>query len=160
MKFGFIGLGQMGAPMALNLAKKTSVIAYDRDVEIVNDLRGKGLNTTNNQNDLCDVDVLILCLPIGQIVQSCLFDPQTGIAPTLKRGTTVVDTSTIDHAITLQLANDLHALGIDFIDAPVSGMQMRAENGTLTMMCGGDAKIFEKLHLPCLLYTSPSPRDS
>ena len=144
MKFGFIGLGQMGAPMALNLAKQSSVIAYDRDVKIVNDLMGEGLNTTNNQNDLCDVDILILCLPTGQIVQSCLFDPQTGIASTLKKGSTVIDTSTIDHATMLQLANDLQALGIDFIDAPVSGMQTRAENGTLTMMCGGDVQVIEK----------------
>ncbi len=146
MKFGFIGLGQMGAPMALNLAKQTSVIAYDRDAQIVSDLRGKGLNTTNNQSDLCNVDVIILCLPTGQIVQSCLFDRQTGIASTLRKGTTVVDTSTIDHATTLQLASDLQILGMDFIDAPVSGMQTRAENGTLTMMCGGDAQIIEKLH--------------
>lgn len=148
MQFGFIGLGQMGAPMALNLAKQNSVIAYDRDAQIVNDLQQKGLNTTNNQNDLCDVDVLILCLPKGQIVQSCLFDPQTGVTHILKKGTTVVDTSTIDHTTTLQLATDLNALGINFIDAPVSGMQSRAENATLTMMCGGEAQIIEKLRQP------------
>ena len=140
MKFGFVGLGQMGAPMAINLSLKHEVLVYDRNTSTVAKVARNGAKGAGEPDQFSDVDVLITCLPAAKIVDSALFDSNTGLAQHLKPSALVVDTSTIEYGATLEIRDQLQAVGLRFLDAPVSGMQKRAEDGSLTMMVGGNAK--------------------
>jgi 3-hydroxyisobutyrate dehydrogenase-like beta-hydroxyacid dehydrogenase len=138
MLFGFIGLGQMGKPMALNLARYFDVIAFDkRQVTLPEDPPTK-LKLASGIPDLAECDCVFLSLPSAEILRKVLFT-EDGLATCLKEGAMVVDTSTVEYNATLEVSSKLSGLGLRFVDAPVSGMQSRAENGTLTVMCGGDA---------------------
>ena len=139
MKFGFVGLGQMGAPMAINLAQEHDVLVYDRDSDAVVNVERSGTKGAGEPHQFADVDVLVTCLPAAKIVDSALFDPKAGLVQHLKAGALVVDTSTIEYGTTLEIRDRLHAADLRFLDAPVSGMQKRAEDGSLTMMVGGNA---------------------
>lgn len=138
MKFGFVGLGQMGAPMAINLAQKNNVLVYDKNISAVAKVVQHGAKSADGVRQFAEVDVLITCLPNAAIVNSALFDPESGLAQYLNADALVVDTSTIEHGATLEIGDRLKAAGLRFLDAPVSGMQKRAEDGSLTMMVGGD----------------------
>ena len=76
----------------------------------------------------------------------------------MRPGAVFVDHTTASAEVARELYAAAQALGLQFVDAPVSGGQAGAQNGLLTVMCGGDAAAFEAAQ-PCLLYTSPSPRD-
>ena len=145
MRFGFVGLGQMGAPMACNLARTNTVKAFDTRREALDVAVAAGAAEAASENDFADVDVLILCLPNGEVVENMLLELETGIASTLTSGTTVIDTSTIEYERTLRISQALQVRGIRFLDVPVSGMRKRAEDGTLTMMIGGEAGLVETL---------------
>jgi 3-hydroxyisobutyrate dehydrogenase-like beta-hydroxyacid dehydrogenase len=138
MKFGFVGLGQMGAPMAINLAQEHDVLVYDRNTSAVANVERSGAKGASEPCQFADVDVLITCLPAAKIVNSALFDSKAGLVQHLKAGTLVVDTSTIEYGATLEFKSQLQTADLRFLDAPVSGMQKRAEDGSLTMMVGGD----------------------
>lgn len=140
--YGFIGLGQMGAPMALNLGRDHDVLAYDRRPGIIP--AGPRIRQADSLDELLTCSCIILSLPSKAIVEAVLFGPD-GIAERLPKGTVVVDTSTIEYNATVDTASRLSTLGLRFLDAPVSGMQKRAEDGTLTMMIGGDAELAEQL---------------
>lgn len=139
MQWGFVGLGQMGLPMARRLAQVAELTAHDpaRDA-------AEGLRLVRHARDLAPCDVLVTCLPNGDVVETVLFGPE-GIAKALTPGALVVDTSTTTHAAALRLSARLGDLGIAFLDAPVSGMQARAEDGTLSMMVGGEAARLDPL---------------
>lgn len=139
MQWGFVGLGQMGLPMARRLAQVVDLTAHDpaRDA-------AEGLRLVRHARDLAPCDVLVTCLPNGDVVETVLFGPE-GIAKALTPGAVVVDTSTTTHAAALRLSARLGDLGIAFLDAPVSGMQARAEDGTLSMMVGGEAARLDPL---------------
>lgn len=139
MRFGFVGLGQMGAPMAINLAHDHDVLVYDQNASAIAKVERCGAKRADKLDQFSDVDVLITCLPAAKIVDSALFDSNTGLAQHLKPSTVVVDTSTIEYGATLEIRDRLQTAGLRFLDAPVSGMQKRAEDGSLTMMVGGDA---------------------
>ena len=144
-KFGFVGLGQMGAPMAINLAKAHPLIVYDKDEETRSKLASYNLAQADQPRGLSETDVLILSLPSAIVVQNALFDSDEGLIKYLKPGTIIVDTGTTEYQATLAIHQKLKVAGFPFIDAPVSGMQKRAEDGTLTMMIGGDSSTFEQL---------------
>ncbi len=139
MKFGFVGLGQMGGPMAINLAQRNDVLVYDRNTSAVAEVVQCCAKGADEARRFTEIDVLITCLPAAGIVNNALFDPEEGLAQHLKAGALVVDTSTIEYGATLEIRDRLQAAGLRFLDAPVSGMQKRAEDGSLTMMVGGDA---------------------
>ena len=145
MQFGFVGLGQMGAPMAANLAGANDVLVFDLSQDAMEQAAQAGATQAKNVTDFSRVDVLFTCLPTGEVVERSLFDPDTGIAKHLSKNTIVVDTSTIEYAQALRIADQLSALGLRFLDAPVSGMWKRAQEGTLTMMIGGDGALVEVL---------------
>lgn len=139
MKFGFVGLGQMGAPMAINLARENDVLVHARNISAVSEVVESGAKSADDPGQFSGVDVLITCLPDSKIVSRVLFDRQEGLAQHLKPGALVVDTSTTEYGATLEFNTRLRSEGLRFLDAPISGMQRRAEDGTLTMMVGGDA---------------------
>ena len=152
MKIGFIGLGQMGKPMAMNILKSGAELIVNSIVtDAYIDLERAGARTTHHTQDLVDSNIIFLCLPSSEVVRSVLLGPQ-GLAAKLKPGQIVVDTSTITYATTLEVGAALEALGVAFVDAPVSGMESRAVEGTLTIMCGGERATFEKVkpYLECM----------
>ena len=145
MKLGFVGLGQMGRPIALNLLKSgAQLVVSDRSDESFGAFRERGAAATTNVSELADADIIFLCLPNGKIVHEFLLG-EDGLIRRLKPGQTVVDLSTITHTMTTAVASALNAGGIAFLDAPISGMQARAVDGTLTVMCGGERKVFYRV---------------
>lgn len=142
MKWGFAGLGQMGLPMAQRLARVADVVAFDPTRP-----EAEGLACVPQASDLAQCDTLILCLPNGAVVEEALFGA-SGLAAALAPGSRVIDTSTTSHAAATRIGAQLEALGLHFLDAPVSGMQQRAEEGTLTMMVGGAVATLEMCHAP------------
>lgn len=138
MKFGFVGLGQMGAPMAINLAKRHSVLVFDKNRNSIEGVIRKGAQPVDNLAQFSKVDVLITCLPNALALNEALFGDEIGLFKYLQPDALVVDTSTIERDETLKIGARLKKAGFRFLDAPVSGMQKRAEDGTLTMMVGGN----------------------
>ena len=152
MHIAFVGLGQMGRPMAINMLKSSAKLTVSsasgkRHAE----LEEKGAKATKNLSDVAQADIVFLCLPGTEAVRETLFGVQ-GIAPLMGKGQIVVDTSTMDYLETRDFAIRLAERGIGFIDAPVSGMEARAIEGTLTAMCGGKAETLEKVrpYLSCV----------
>jgi len=140
---GFIGLGQMGRPMALNLLRDdTELRVLSRDRASYPELRERGAGTLESAAGLADARIVFLSLPDTRVVQEVLFG-ENGLAGILAAGALVVDTSTIEYSATLDIHQRLAEAGLGFLDAPVSGMQSRAEDGTLTIMCGGSRAAFD-----------------
>lgn len=140
---GFVGLGQMGKPMALNLVHAdTDLLVTSKVQDAYLELQAAGATTTDDLAGLADAQIVLLSLPGTAAVLDVLFG-EGGLASVLRPGSIVVDTSTMEHGATMDIHVRLTAAGIEFLDAPVSGMQSRAEAGTLTVMCGGSQKTFE-----------------
>ena len=144
MTVSFAGLGQMGRPIAVNLGKAGRVVVAARSPAALDNLDGTSLDGTEDFRRLAEGDVVFLCLPNGRVVEDLLFG-EIGLAGLLKPGQTVVDLGTSDYAGTLAMARRLATGGIDFLDAPVSGMEARAIAGTLTVMCGGEREAFDSV---------------
>jgi 3-hydroxyisobutyrate dehydrogenase-like beta-hydroxyacid dehydrogenase len=152
MKIGFIGLGQMGKPMAVNMLRSGGeVTVHSAVTDAYAELERAGARTASSACELASSDILFLCLPSADVVRDVLLG-ENGLAAQMGAGQTVVDTSTIDYGTTLEVGKALAARGIAFMDAPVSGMEARAVDGTLTVMCGGDKATFEAVerYLRCV----------
>ena len=139
-RVGFVGIGNMGAPMAANLVRKGfTVIAYDKDAgraERFAREHGSGSGVAAAPRDLASVEVLITMLPTGADVRKALLEDGGGIAAHLARGTLVIDMSSSDPVGTRALGRELESRGLVFMDAPVSGAVPRAHTGTLAIMIG------------------------
>ena len=144
-RIALMGLGQMGRPIARHLAAKgegaDTVVAIDSDPARVAGLDGPGLIATTDREAAAGADVLILCLPDGDVVEAVLLGPD-GLAARLAPGALVIDLSTIAHATAVSLGRALADRGLRFLDAPVSGAPAGAEAATLTVMCGGTPEDF------------------
>ncbi len=145
-KIGFIGLGEMGKWMALNLLKAGyEVIISDIIPEAVQFFTDQGADTANTPSEMAgQVDWLFLSLPNTEIVEEVVLGSD-GVIQGGKSGLVVIDLSTISYLPTLEIGNKLKDKGITFADAPVSGMGERAKEGNLTIMFGGEAAVFEEL---------------
>lgn len=150
---GFIGLGQMGAPMARNLLKGGPLTVLARKPEQAAAFESLGARVITEAGGLTGCDVVFLCLPDGKVVENVLFGTPA-LADLLPSGAIVVDTSTIEYQRTLTISSCLSERGITFIDAPISGMQARAEAGTLTMMCGGPTAAIDRIRPLCARFAS------
>jgi 3-hydroxyisobutyrate dehydrogenase-like beta-hydroxyacid dehydrogenase len=142
-KLGFIGLGQMGRWMALNLVKSgRQVTVFNRSKGPVESLAEQGALPGRSPAELAaGSDIVFLCLPDTAVVEQMIFGPD-GIADGAGPGTIVVDTSTISYMGTLDIAHRLQEREVRFADAPISGMEARAKDGTLTIMVGSEDGIF------------------
>jgi 3-hydroxyisobutyrate dehydrogenase-like beta-hydroxyacid dehydrogenase len=141
----FVGLGQMGRHMAANLiAPSRQLLVHDRSAEAVAALQERGGIPVIDVEALAPADVVFLSLPNGEIVRQFLLG-EGGAAEHLKPGTIIIDTSTAGYRETTEMAALLGARGLRFMDAPVSGMEARARDGTLTIMCGGPADAFSQV---------------
>ena len=144
MKISFAGLGQMGKPIAENLAKAgAEVIATDRKPDAFPDLEATGVQTTADFDRLAEGEIVFLCLPNGEVVHDVLLG-ESGLAKRLRPDQLVVDLSTITYSTSVAIAKALGEKGVAFLDAPISGMEARAVDGTLTVMCGGDRAAFDR----------------
>ena len=103
MRFGFVGLGQMGAPMAINLAKAYDVTIFDKKTQNMSAIANKGVKILKRPKQLSHIDALILCLPDANAVKQVLFDPNKGFAQYLKKQTIIIDTSTTEYGVTLDI---------------------------------------------------------
>lgn len=152
MKISFAGLGKMGAPIAMNLAKGgDELTVFDINESNLAKFSGlKNVKTTGNTDDLCCADVVFLCLPNGDIVKKTALG-KNGLISKMKKGAVLADLSTISWKAAMEVAEGCSEAGIEFMDCPISGMGSRAIDGTLTVMCGGTEETFR--HIEPLLKT-------
>lgn len=142
---GFIGLGQMGKHIAKNLmGEGVALTVCDTSQTQFASFRKAGAKTTRHTQDLAGCDIIFLCLPGDEAVRAALTG-EKGLLPLFTRGQTVVDLSTITYTATIELAASLAEKGVAFLDAPVSGMEARAREATLSVMVGGPAKDFARI---------------
>lgn len=143
-RIGFVGLGNMGGPMARNLiAAGHDVKVFDLVADLISAVDG-GVAQDSAAACARDVDVFISMLPAGRHVAG-LYLGEDGIIAHAAAGTVLVDCSTIDPQTSRQVAAAAGERGIAMLDAPVSGGTGGAEAGTLTFMVGGDAAAVERV---------------
>lgn len=142
---GFVGLGIMGTPMAGHLlAAGHTVYAYDQK-PLPADLVAKGLKSCASSKDVAAAcDIFFVMVPDTPHVGAVLFG-ENGAAEGLKKGSIVVDMSSISPIETKEYAKKIEALGCDYLDAPVSGGEVGAKNATLSIMVGGKDEVFAKI---------------
>lgn len=145
-RVGFIGLGHMGRPMAVNLAAKGfSVQAYDVRPDIAAGLAADGIQWGGSVRRIAETSSLIFTMVFrGEQVREIMLDPD-GICEHAASGTLVVDMTSADPAITRDLGPILEEKGIGFMDAPCSGGVEAAVKGTLTFMTGGDEAYLDRV---------------
>jgi len=139
---GFIGLGQLGAPMAANLlAAGYPLTVHNRSRSAEEALAAAGaIRAASPAEVAASAEILCLCVTDGSAAEAVLFGPE-GAAPSLKTGALVIDFSTIDPAQAQELHRRLQARGIDCLDAPVTGGTEGAKAGTLSVLVGGEAEL-------------------
>jgi len=142
MRVAFLGLGIMGRPMAANLVKAGNEVA------VWNRTPGKDVEGARNATSPADAargaEVVWMCVSDTKAVETVLFGPQ-GVEQTLAADAIVVDSSTISPSAEYQFAERLHGKGVEYVDAPVTGSKVAAENGSLIFMVGGDEAVLAKL---------------
>lgn len=152
-RIGFIGLGIMGRPMALNLAKNGhGLTVWARRAESMAPLVEVGARTAASPREVArQSDIMFLIVSDTPDVEQVIFGAE-GIAQGAARGSVVVDMSTISPAAARDMAGRLAALGIEMLDAPVSGGEVGAMQGTLSIMAGGKPEVFGRVRpfLQCM----------
>ena len=142
---GFIGLGIMGAPMAGHLAKAGHRLFVTTRSTVRDEIKQAGATVCPNAKSVAEqADIVFVMVPDTPDVQKVLF-ADDGVAAGLTKGKTVVDMSSISPIETKEFAKRINALGCDYLDAPVSGGEVGAKAGSLTIMVGGPEATFEKV---------------
>lgn len=147
MKVGFIGLGIMGRPMSKNLVKAGhEVVVFDFNKEAVADLASCGAKGAESSKEVAQqCDVVITMVPNSPHVRAAVLGPN-GVAEGAHEGSVVIDMSSIDPTESKAIGAELAKLGIDMLDAPVSGGEPKAVDGTLSVMVGGKRELFDKYY--------------
>ncbi|RZL42233.1 MAG: 2-hydroxy-3-oxopropionate reductase [Variovorax sp.] len=144
MKIGFIGLGIMGAPMALHLVNAGHELFYVKRGKVNADIAASNAKALANAREVAQqADLVILMVPDTPDVESVLFGAD-GVAEGLSAGKTVIDMSSISPIETKAFAKKIADLGCDYLDAPVSGGEVGAKAASLTIMVGGTEEAFAK----------------
>ena len=138
MNIGFIGLGNMGRGMALNLVKANhKVKVYDINIDAVNDLNSNGcIGCSNIVDTVSNVEIVITMLPEGSHVRD-VYLGSNGVIENANKNTLLIDCSTIDIDTIKNVGEEASIKGMKLIDALVSGGMVGTHNGTLTFMVGG-----------------------
>ena len=145
-KIGFIGMGVMGAPMAGHIARAGHPTC------VYNRTRGKaqtwaeqypGTAATDILSAVRDTDIVLMCLGNDQSVEDTLTG-EAGAMAAMRPGTIIVDHTTTSATLARRMHTEANALGLHFLDAPVSGGEAGAQNGALTVMVGGDQEPFDR----------------
>jgi 2-hydroxy-3-oxopropionate reductase len=143
MKIGFIGLGIMGRPMALNLRGAGHELVVPERRSLTQELRAAAEVESNAAHVAEQAEVVILMVPDTPDVEQVLFGP-AGVVEGLTPGKLVIDMSSISPIATQAFAARVNALGCDYLDAPVSGGEVGAKQASLTIMVGGPTRAFER----------------
>jgi 3-hydroxyisobutyrate dehydrogenase-like beta-hydroxyacid dehydrogenase len=162
-EIGFVGLGTMGRWMALNLVKAGFPLKFfARRKEVIDQMTSQGGKPLPSLKDLAKESTwIVFCLPNTETVEEVLLG-KDGMAAILKASQVIIDCGTIHPLSTRKIAAALKSRRIPFLDAPVSGMESRAKDGTLTIMVGGEEAVFQQVR-PALeamgnkiIYAGPS----
>lgn len=144
MKIGFIGLGIMGAPMVGRLLDGGHQV-FANDLKPIPEILEKGATEVSSAKEATEMgDVIIVMVPDTPDVEMVLFG-ENGVAEGLSSNKIVVDMSSISPVETKEFAEKINAKGCRYLDAPVSGGEVGAKAGTLTIMVGGDQTTFDKV---------------
>ena len=144
LKIGFIGLGIMGAPMAGHLIRAGHQLFVHTRGKVPEAIAQSSATQCVSARGVAErADVVITMVPDTPDVEAVLFG-ETGVASGLTRGKLVIDMSSISPIATKAFAQKINALGCGYLDAPVSGGEVGAKNGTLSIMVGGPEAVFEK----------------
>lgn len=147
MKIGFIGLGIMGKPMCKNLIKAGyEMVVCDFNKAAVDEVVALGAKSVANGAEVAkECKVIITMLPNSPHVKAVALG-ENGIVDGAEAGTILIDMSSIDPTESKAIAAELEKKGIDMLDAPVSGGEPKAIDGTLSVMCGGKKELFDKYY--------------
>ncbi|MBO0693978.1 MAG: 2-hydroxy-3-oxopropionate reductase [Acidimicrobiaceae bacterium] len=142
---GFIGFGIMGAPMATNLSKAGfDVVGFSRTISRVEELAGRGITVAGSVAEVAAAaDVVVTMLPDSPDVSSVVLGDD-GVLAHARSGLLFIDMSTIRPDVSVRIAERAAEQGIEALDAPVSGGEAGAVEGSLSIMVGGDAGAFER----------------
>ena len=145
LKLGFIGLGIMGAPMAGHLVSAGHDVFINTRSKVPDSLASSNAIQCGSPQDVASkADIIFVMVPDTPDVEKVLFGDQ-GVVAGLTKGKVVVDMSSISPIATKEFAKKINALACDYLDAPVSGGEVGAKNASLSIMVGGDEKIFERV---------------
>ncbi len=149
-RLGFVGLGNMGAPICLRLLQRGyQVTVFDIARERMTPLVEAGAQAADALAALgATCDVILLSLPASDIIEEVTLGPE-GLAQAMRPGSALIDLSSAQPSSTRRIASALASRGVSMLDAPVSGGVPRARDGSLTVMAGGDRAAFER-HRPIL----------
>lgn len=147
MKIGFIGLGIMGRPMAKNLLKAGyELVVFDFNKQVVDELVSCGAAAAGSGKELAaQVPAVITMVPNSPHVRAAVLG-KDGVAEGAKPGTVLIDMSSIDPTESKAIGAELEKLGIEMLDAPVSGGEPKAIDGTLSVMVGGKKELFDQYY--------------
>jgi 2-hydroxy-3-oxopropionate reductase len=147
MKTGFIGLGIMGKPMAKNLLKAGyRLVVFDTNDAPMKELAAAGAETASSSKEVAErCDVIVTMLPNSPHVRAVVSGPK-GIIEGAGPGKTVIDMSSIAPLASREIASVLAEKGVEMLDAPVSGGEPKAIDGTLSVMVGGKKDVFERCY--------------
>lgn len=143
-RIGFIGLGAMGKPMAMNLVKKNySVTVYDLRTEVINEMTNIGAKAAASSREVAErSDVIITMLVSSPHVEAAVLG-KNGVIEGIRPGSVLIDMSTIAPEVTKKVGNALVEQGVEMLDAPVARGVKAAVEGTLAIFAGGKKAVFE-----------------
>ena len=144
-KIGFIGLGNMGAPLAERLLKKYQLVVYDLNKNNIKCFTDKGALACSSPSELASqTSRIFLCLPTSTIVEKVV-NGDNGLVNSAKEDTYIIDMTTGEPEVTRKISNALKQKGINFLDAPVSGGPKGANQGNIAIMVGGTENQFSTI---------------
>ena len=145
MKIGFIGLGNMGKPLAERLLKKNQLFVYDVNQENLKYFIKKGATPCSTPSELAlQTSRIFLCLPTSTIVKKVI-NEENGLLNSVEKGSYIIDMTTGEPEITREISKELQSKEINFIDAPVSGGPKGANQGNIAIMVGGTKTQFSTI---------------
>ena len=145
MKIGFIGLGIMGKPMARNLMKKGhTLVVSGHNKAVAAEFQKDGASVFETPREIAaNSDIVITMLPNSPQVEEVVLG-KDGVIEGAKKGSCVIDMSSIAPLSSRKIAAELEKVGVDMLDAPVSGGEPKAIDGTISVMVGGKQEVFDK----------------
>ena len=147
MKIGFIGLGIMGKPMSKNMLKAGyELVVFDINTAAVQEVAAEGAKTANSPKEVAALsDVIITMLPNSPHVKEVVLG-KNGVIDGAKSGAILIDMSSIAPLVSKEVAAKLLEKGVEMLDAPVSGGEPKAIDGTISVMVGGKKEIFDRCY--------------
>ena len=145
MKIGFIGLGIMGKPMARNILAGgyPDLYVWNRSPGPADELAEEGAVSSTKEEIGRECDVILTMLPNSPQVRSVMLGPD-GVSKHMHAGQVFIDMSSINPVSSREIAAELEKIGVDMLDAPVSGGEPKAVDGTLSFMVGGKQEVFDR----------------